>query len=313
MNRSELQSRTIIGPACWMAGVAIIALSAPEAAFAQRFATSAPYQTPAGKSPTADLIRDIGIEQHLNGQLPLDAIFRDEQGREVPLHDFFGDQPVVLAIVQYRCPMLCTQVLNGFLKASQAVPLEIGRDYQFVAISFDARETSSLAAEKKQHYARVYRRPGGKNGFHFLTGDQDSIDRVCDAIGFRYRYSASSDQFAHASGIVVATPDGRLARYLYGIEYSPQDLRFSLLESANRRIGSPADQVLLLCYHYDPLTGKYGLAIAGVLRIAGLMTVLALGAFLIVMVRREVKRPKLIRPVILEVESARRFNRVEPQ
>ena len=313
MSPFHSQGRKIDWPACWMAAATFVALASPQSAIAQRFATTGPYQSPAGKSPTAELIRDIGIDQHLNRQLPLDAVFRDEQGREVSLGDFFVDQPVVLAIVQYRCPMLCTQVLNGFLKASQAIPLEIGRDYQFVAISFDPRETFELAAEKKQHYSRVYRRPGGKNGFHFLTGNQDSIDRLCQAIGFRYRYIASSDQFAHASGIVVATPGGRLARYLYGIEYSPQDLRLSLLESANQRIGSPADQVLLLCYHYDPLTGKYGLAIAGVLRLAGILTMIALGTFLLLMYRREKQRPKLIRPSVIEFDSVSRFNRVEPQ
>ena len=257
----------------------VLATSSPAAA--QRFATGGPYNTPAGKVPMLNFLREVGIEQHLDAQLPLDTPFRDEEGREVRLGDYFADKPVVLSLVQYRCPMLCTQVLNGFLKASHAMPLEVGRDFHFVAISFDAREGSELATEKKKHYARVYRRAGAQQGLHFLTGDQQSIDRITQAIGFHYRYVARNDQFAHASGVVIATPEGRLARYFYGIEYSPHDLRLGLVESSNGRIGSPADQVLLLCYHYDPLTGKYGLAIAGLLRWAGILTVIALAAFLV--------------------------------
>jgi protein SCO1 len=280
---------------CTSAVMVFLIWSHPAAA--QRFATGGPYGTPAGKSPTAALLRDVGIEQRQGTPLPLDALFRDESGREVRLGEYFADKPVVLAFVQYRCPMLCTLVLNGFLKSSQGMPLEIGRDYQVVTVSFDPREGPELASEKKKHYVRSYRREGAAEGWHFLTGDQQAIDRLTQAVGFRYHYDPQSDQFAHASGIVVATPDGRLARYLYGIEYSPHDLRLGLVESSAGRIGSPVDQVLLLCYHYDPLTGKYGLAIAGALRIAGTLTVLALGGFLIVMIRRELKRPKLVRKV----------------
>jgi protein SCO1/2 len=272
-----------------------VLLPLPRPAAAQRFATGPAYNTPAGKSPTAELLRDVGIEQHLDAPLPLDAPFRDETGREVRLGDYFSDKPVVVTLVYYRCPMLCTQVLNGFLKSSQAVPLEIGRDYDVVTVSFDPRETPELAAQKKNHYARAYRREGADKGWHFLTGDQQSIDRLTEAVGFRYHYDPPSNQFAHASGIVIATPAGRLARYLYGIEYSPHDLRLGLVESSAGRIGSPVDQVLLLCYHYDPLTGQYGLAIAGVLRAAGAATVLALGGFLFVMYRRERRRPRLVR------------------
>ena len=280
--------------------VALAFAAFPPLAAAQRFATGPAYNTPAGKSPTAELLRDVGIEQHLDSQLPLDAVFRDETGREVRLGDYFSDKPVVLALVYYRCPMLCTQVLNGFLKSSQAVPLEIGRDYEVVTVSFDPRETPELAAEKKKHYARAYRREGAARGWHFLTGDHESIDRLAATVGFRYNYDSPSDQFAHASGIVIATPDGRLARYLYGIEYSPHDLRLGLVESSAGRIGSPVDQVLLLCYHYDPLTGQYGLAISGVLRAAGGLTVLVLGIFLVAMYRRERRRPKLVRPSATE-------------
>ncbi|HEY3965295.1 MAG TPA: SCO family protein [Planctomycetaceae bacterium] len=298
MNRLPSRHRAralqkIAHPICLYVLVALLAF--PGSATAQRFATGPAYNTPAGKSPTAELLRDVGIEQHLDARLPLDAVFRDEAGREVRLGDYFSKKPVVLALVYYRCPMLCTQVLNGFLKSSQAVPLEIGRDYEVVTVSFDPRETAQLAAEKKKHYARAYRRDGAAQGWHFLTGDQEAIDRLAETIGFRYHYDPPSDQFAHASGIVIATPDGRLARYLYGIDYSPHDLRLGLVESSAGRIGSPVDQVLLLCYHYDPLTGQYGLAIAGVLRAAGGLTVLVLGGFLIAMYRRERQRTKLVR------------------
>jgi protein SCO1/2 len=276
-------------------GVALILVAWPQLAAAQRFATGGPYSAPAGTSPTAALLGDVGIDQHLDAELPLDATFRDEAGREVTLGEYFTDRPVVLALVYYRCPQLCTQVLNGLLKSSQAVPLEIGRDYQVVTVSFDPDEGPELAAEKKRQYVRAYRRDGAEQGWHFLTGDKLAIERLATAVGFRYRYDAGSRQFAHASGIVIATPDGRLARYLYGIDYSPHDLRLGLIESAAGRIGSPADQVLLLCYHYDPLTGKYGLAIAGVLRAVGGLTVVGLGAFLVAMYRREKQRPKLVR------------------
>jgi len=275
--------------------VALALFASPRPAAAQRFATGGPYNTPAGASPTAELLRDVGIEQHLDEQLPLDAVFVDETGREVRLGDYFSDKPVVLALVYYKCPMLCTQVLNGFLKSSQAVPLEIGRDFRVVTVSFDSREGADLAAEKKKQYVRAYRREGAAQGWHFLTGNQEAIERLTRSIGFRYHYDPKSGQFAHASGIVIATPDGRLARYFYGIEYSPHDLRLGLVESSAGRIGSPVDQVLLLCYHYDPLTGQYGLAIAGVLRLAGTLTVLGLGCFLVVMYRRERRRPKLVR------------------
>jgi protein SCO1/2 len=283
--------------------LAIALLIHSSAAHAQRFA-SAPYGTPAGQSPTASVLRDVGLEQRLDAELPLDAVFRDETGREVKLREYFDSQrPVVLALVYYRCPMLCTQVLNGFLKSSQAVPLEIGPDYQVVTVSFDARETPELAAEKKDRYVRAYRREGAAAGWHFLTGDQKAIDQLTEVIGFRYHYDPKSDQFAHASGIVLATPDGRLARYLYGIEYSPDDLRLGLIESSSGRIGSTVDQVLLLCYHYDPLTGRYGLAISGALRAAGCLTVLLLGGFLVVMFRRERRRPKFVREGSASVDS----------
>lgn len=309
---ASLSPRSLPSTTALAAMILVLTITHGVPAQAQRF-TSVPYGTPAGSSPTADLLRDVGIEQHLDTQLPLDALFRDEIGREVRLGGYFGDQPVVVALVYYRCPMLCTQVLNGFLKSSQAVPLEIGRDYQVVTVSFDPRETPDLAAEKKASYVRAYRRSGAAQGWHFLTGDRQSIDRLTDAIGFRYRFDPKSDQFAHASGIALATPAGRLSRYFYGIEYSPDDLRLGLVESSSGRIGSLVDKVLLLCFHYDPLTGKYGLVIADALRMAGVLTVILLGAFLIVMYRRERRRPKLVRGDFLPFAAKKEIKTIPSQ
>jgi protein SCO1/2 len=271
--------------------LATFALTASVASAQHPFA-AASYRTPADQGQVAQMVSQIGIDQHLGDQLPLDLPLLDEQGKAVKLGQFFHEKPVVLMLVYYRCPMLCTQVLNGFLKSSQAVKYTIGTDYEVVTVSFDPRETSEIAAEKKAAYARAYRREGAASGWHFLTGSEESIKRLTNAVGFRYRYDAKSDQFAHASGIAVATPRGKLSRYLYGIEYEPSNLRLALVESGDNRIGSPVDKVLLLCFHYDPLTGKYGVVIANVIRLAGSLTVLLLGGFLVAMYRLERRRTK---------------------
>lgn len=233
---------------------------------------------------------DVGIDQRLGERIPLDLPFRDEQGRAVVLGDFFRDKPVILSCVYYRCPMLCTQVLNGVLKAAQGLKLQMGADYTVLSVSIDPRDTPAKAAEKKRNYAREYRRPGADVGWRFLTGQPEAIAALTKAVGFRYRYDAASDQFAHASGVIVLTPDGRISRYFYGIDYPPRDLRLGLVESSQKRIGSPVDQVLLLCFHYDPVTGRYGLAISALLRLAGLATLLALGMFLVRMFLLEKRR-----------------------
>lgn len=278
-------------------------------AYGQNRAITQNYSAPAGQSPLGGMIQEIGIDQKLGESLPLDLEFRDERGSKVRLGKFFGEKPVVLALVYYRCPMLCTQVLNGFLKTSQAVKFTIGEDYDVVTVSFDPHDTPELAAEKKASYVRAYRREGAARGWHFLTGDQESIRRLTKAVGFRYRYDERTDQYAHASGIMLATPDGRLSRYFYGIEYPPNDLRLGLVESSQKKIGSPVDQILLLCYHYDPLTGKYGLVISSALRIAGMATMLGLGCFLTVMFRQERRRQRLVRPE----SEATVANVLEPQ
>lgn len=236
------------------------------------------------------LARDVGLDQRLGEQVPLDLAFRNERGERVRLRDLARDRPVILSLVYFRCPMLCTQVLNGLLKSSQAMNLTLGDDYAIATVSIDPRETCDLAAEKKRRYVASYHRPGAERGWHFLTGDEAPIQQLAAAVGYRYVYDPRSDQYAHASGIIVLTPDGRIARYFYGIDYSPRDLRLGLVESSAGRIGTPVDQFLLLCFHYDPVTGKYGLMISRVLQLAGTATALALAVYLWAMFRLERRR-----------------------
>lgn len=238
---------------------------------------------PAATNPFAA----VGLDQRLNEQLPLDLSFRDETGKPVYLRDYFGEKPVVLALVYYQCPMLCTLVLNGLLRSLRALSFTAGTEFTVVTVSFDPRETSALAATKKAAYLQDYARPGAETGWHFLTGEEPAIQQLTQAVGFRYVYDAKADQYAHASGIIVLTPQGRIARYFYGVEYAPRDLRLGLVEASANKIGSPVDQLLLLCYHYDPATGKYGVLITNVIRLAGVATVLGLGTFMLVMFRRE--------------------------
>lgn len=234
-----------------------------------------------------DVMRDVKFDQKLNAQLPLEARFRDEAGRTVQLGEYFGRRPVVLALVYYECPMLCTFVLNGLVKGMKPLKFEPGREFDVVVVSFNPKESPQLAAEKKTAYLREYGRSRTAPGWHFLTGDEESIRRVTETAGFYYLYDPKTGQYAHASGVIVATPEGRLFRYFYGIEYTPRDLRFALVEASANKIGTPVDQLLLYCFHYDPLKGKYGLLITRVIRLAGSATVLALGTFLFVMFRRE--------------------------
>jgi protein SCO1/2 len=246
--------------------------------------------TPAsGGRPRA--LEKVNIEQRLNEQIPLDLTFRDENGETVRLGDYFGKKPVVLALVYYSCPQLCNQVLNGLTSSLRTLnAFDIGKQFDVVTVSFDARETAELAAEKKQTYVQWYKREGAAEGWHFLTGDQDAIDRLTEAVGFHYAYDAPTNQFAHASGIMIATPEGRLARYYYGIEYSGKDLRLGLVEASGNRIGSPVDQLLLYCYHYDPATGKYGPIVINMIRLGGIATILAMIAFVLIVRRRGPKQ-----------------------
>jgi protein SCO1/2 len=246
--------------------------------------------TPSTGLPTA--LRDVGIDQKLDQQLPLDLVFRDESGQEVKLGQYFGQKPVVLAFVYYDCPMLCTQVLNGMVTSFRVLPFQVGKEFDVVTVSFDPRETSELAARKKKVYVDYLpekMRANANNGWHFLTGDQTNIAKLTEAVGFRYHYDEATRQFAHASGIMVTTPHGKLSRYFYGVEYAPRDLRLGLIESSANKIGSPVDQLLLYCYHYDPATGKYGAAIMKIMRIAGVLTVLSIVAMLFLLKGRNPK------------------------
>ena len=238
-------------------------------------------------------LQKVGIDQKLNSQLPLDANFKDENGNVVKLGDYFGKgKPIVLALVYYECPMLCNEVLNGLTGSLKGISFDAGKDFDVVAISFDARENekSDLTRNKKASYMARYGRAGTEKGWHFLTGAQSEIDKVTEAVGFNYQFDQATNQFAHAGGIMVVTPEGRLSRYLYGIDYSPKDLKFSLMDSAQNKIGNPVEQLYLYCFHYNPATGKYGLEILSVLRLMAVATVLGLGGMLFVFLRRDKRK-----------------------
>ena len=241
--------------------------------------------------PTA--LKNVGIEQKLNGQLPLDAQFTDENGNTVKLGDYFGNgRPIILALVYYECPMLCNEVLNGLTGSLKGISFDAGKDFDIVAISFDARENEKpdLAKSKKAGYLTRYGRAGAENGWHFLSGTQGEIDKVTNAVGFNYQYDEATEQFAHAGGVIVITPEGKISRYLYGIDYAPKDLKFGLMDSAENKIGNPAEQLYLYCFHYDPSTGKYGLAILSILRLFAVATLLGIVGMFFVFWRNNRKK-----------------------
>lgn len=242
-------------------------------------------QPPSTRLP--QLLTEIGLDQKLNAQVPLDLPFVDEAGRPVTLGDYFGKRPVVLTLVYYECPMLCTQVLNGLSSSIGVLQFDVGREFDIVTVSFDPQETPDLASAKKASYVERYARPGAAGGWHFLTGSQKSIEALTKAVGFRYAYNGSTDQYAHVSGIMILTPDGKLSRYFYGIEYGPRDLRLALIEAADRKIGTPVDQLLLYCFHYDPKSAKYSVAVVRLMRSAGVVTLVAIVAGIVVLRRRE--------------------------
>jgi len=231
------------------------------------------------------LLEGIGIDQRLNESVPLDLPFRDETGKTVRLGDFIGKKPVILSLVYFDCPMLCTVAENGLLHSLQEIKFSVGREFEVLTVSFDPRDTPELAAAKKAVYVGLYGRKGAERGWHFLTGDESSIQQLTKAVGFRYRYDAQAKQFVHATGIMLITADGKLARYFYGIYYPSRDLRLGLIEASANRIGSPVDEVLLFCCRYDPATGKYGVLISRVLQIAGVMTLLSIGGLIIALSR----------------------------
>ena len=233
------------------------------------------------------LLSRIHIDQHLDKPLPLDLPFVDESGKQVRLGDYFGKRPVVMALAYYECPMLCTQVLNGLVSALGVMNFEPGREFEVVVVSFNPREGPGLASQKKASYLERYGRPQTAAGWHFLTGQQPAIDRLTDALGFRYAYDEEIKQYAHGAAIEVLTPKGHISKYFYGIEFSARDLRLGLIEASEERIGTPVDDFLLFCYHYDPATGKYGASVLRMVRVGGILTVVAFLSFLTISLRRD--------------------------
>lgn len=239
------------------------------------------------------VLQNVGVEQHLNQQLPMDAQFVDDHGNTVRLGDYFGKRPAILSLVYYNCPMLCSEEMDGLASALEMVKLTPGKDFEILIISIDPTETPQLAARKKAYYVKRYGRPETANGWHFLTGQQASIDAVANAVGFGYVRvpgpDGKLDQFAHASSIELATTDGKLAQYYLGVEYSPKDVMLGLIEASGNKIGSPVANILTYCYHYDPHTNKHSLIVARIVQVGGMFTVVSLGSFMFVMFRRDVR------------------------
>jgi len=257
------------------------------------------YYDPAESAPNGmpDALQKVGIDQKLGDQLPLDAPVKDESGKDAKLGDYFkSGRPVIVAFVYYECPMLCNEVLNGLTGSLKGISLNAGKDFDVVAISFDALENEKpdLAKNKKASYMERYGRPGTENGWHFLTATQDSIDKMTSAAGFKYEWDEKSQQFAHVGGVMITTPDAKMSRYFYGIDYAPSDLKFGLMDSAAEKIGNPAERLLLYCYHYDPASGKYGLAILRVMRAASVVMIAGIGAMLFMFWRKNKGRQEKI-------------------
>ena len=274
---------------------AVVSLAAPVVSAQPSRPLSVP---PPGKAATEQIpmLKEVGIDQKPNAQLPLDTEFTDEHGATVTLKQYFGQRPVVMALVYYGCPMLCTQVLNGLAGSLQGMSYTVGQEYDVLVVSFDPGETPAMAAERKKDFLRRYIRDANPANVHFLTGRDASIRAVTSAVGFRYAYDKAIDQYAHPAAITVLTADGRVSRYLYGVEFAPRDLKLALVEASEGRIGTVVEQALLFCYHYDPETGKYGFVIMNVVRAAGALTVILLAGSIFVALRRERRRASAVAP-----------------
>lgn len=271
-----------------LAGTVIGALTATASAAAPAQVSVAEPGMPGDVVPEA--LRGVGIDQRLGQTVPLGLVFRDETGREVRLAEYAGKKPILLTLNYYECPMLCTVALGGLVRSLRVLTLEPGKDFTIVTVSINPLETPPLAAAKKRTYLEELNHPGAAEGWHFLTGDAEPIRKLAAAVGFRYTYDAASKQYAHAAGIMILTPQGKIARYFYGIEYAPRDLRLGLIEASSGAIGTFADQILLFCFHYDPATGRYGAAAIGMMRLGGAVTVLVIVAFIMMLRRRESRR-----------------------
>ena len=232
-------------------------------------------------------LTNVGIEQHLDAQVPADLNFTDDTGRAVRLGDYYGKKPLILNLVYYNCPMLCGETLAGLTGSMKMIKFDVGNQFDVLTVSFNPQETPQLAAEKKKDYLKRYGRPNAAAGWHFLTGPGDSINALTKSVGFQYQYDAAKNQYAHATAIMVLTPQGRISRYFYGVDYPPKDLRMGLVEASEGKIGNAVDQVLLYCYHYDPAAGKYGAVVANMLKIGGAITVLILAGMILILLRME--------------------------
>ena len=253
------------------------------AAFASAQMNNGVMSPPANTRPPR--LQNVGIQQRLDAQVPPDLSFLDETGKPVKLGDYFGKKPLILNLVYYNCTMLCGEALAGLASAMRLVKFDVGNEFDVVTVSFDPRETPEMAAAKKIDYVKRYGRPNAAAGWYFLTGKPDSIDALTKAVGFQYQYDAKSNQYAHATAIMVLTPQGRISRYFYGVDFPPKDLRMGLVEASQGKIGNAVDAVLLYCYHYDPQTGKYGAMVANILRLAAAATILLLGGLIFILWR----------------------------
>ena len=275
------------------AGVAALMLGACSTLRAQ----AVPGNTAPAASAMPAVLRNVGFEPPLNGSVPLDLPFRDETGRSVQLRQYFGQKPVVLAFVYYGCPMLCDQVEQGVVGVLRMLSFNPGRDYEVVFVSFDSRETPEMAAEKKKKALAHFRRPETDSGWHFLTGSKESIEAATKAANFRFSFDAKNNLFAHASGVLLLTPDGHISRYFYGVEYPGRDMRLGLVDASAGKIGSPIDHVLLFCYHYDPAAAVYSASILKIIRLAGVLTILCLVGGILISRRREtLAAARILRP-----------------
>lgn len=251
------------------------------------------WTSPTGSAPPASQmpgpLQQVRFDQRLGEHVRLDTVFRDEAGRQVRLGDFFGERPVALVLAYYECPMLCDLVLNGLTGSLKALALDPGKDFEIVVVSIDPGENAALASEQKRQVLARYNRSGTESGWHFLTGDQAAIDALTDAVGFRYVYDADRDEYAHAAGVTVLTPEGQVSRYLFGIDFPPRDVRMALIESGDDKIGTLVDQAMLYCFHYDPVIGRYSAATMQILRGAAALTVIVVVLMIVLLRRRETR------------------------
>ncbi len=270
-----------------LSAVLLLAMAAPAPlAFGQMKGDIVKWNIP----PSSDrlpTLKNVGVDQKLDAQVPLNLEFRDETGKAVRLGDYFGKRPIILNLAYYGCTMLCGEVQSGIIGSLRALQFNPSTDFDIVTVSFDPKETPEQAAAKKKSLLQRYHRPGAEEGWHFLTGDQHNIEALTKSVGFDYQYDPTLNQWAHAAAIMVLTPEGKISKYFYGVEFAPKDLRFGLIEASENKIGTIVDQMLLYCYHYNPATGKYGAVIMNVLRLAGVATVLILGGLVFILFRRE--------------------------